>query len=153
MQRNVARWRIDHDRPKTTQCYAQLPIGTGCDCNQCRNFDAAPGRTFPFEFTKLLETFCIDPIKPVELCHYCRESSDDYLTGGWFHLVGWIVSGEDVMFWANNSGTMRFEKLVCGVEFGFSTQLSLVREFFDGQSLLQLEFQTRVPWVLAEPEP
>jgi hypothetical protein len=100
-----------------------------------------------------LDALAIDPAKPAELCHWCRKQPGLHLTGGWFHLVGSLVAGEDVMHWNGNSGTFRFEELVPGLEFGFSAQLALVREAFGGLPLLQLEFQTRVPWVLAEPEP
>jgi hypothetical protein len=153
MQRTVSRWLINHDPDATYRCYASLAVGTGCDCNQCRNFDAAAGRTFPPEFVALAGALGIDPTKPAELCHWCREPSGLHLTIGWFHLVGSISAGEDVIHWASNSGTYRFEELVPGLEFGFSARLNLVREAFAGLPLVQLEFQTRVPWVLAEPEP
>jgi hypothetical protein len=153
MQRTVTRWLIDHDPDATRHCFAQLPVGTGCTCNQCRNFDAAARRTFPSEFVALLDALGIDPTKPAELCHWCREPSGLYLTGGWFHFVGSILAGEDAMHWENNSGTFRFEELVSGLEFGFTARLALVREVFAGLPLVQLEFQTRVPWVLAEPQP
>ena len=51
------------------------------------------------------------------------------------------------------SGTFCFEELVPGLEFGFSVRLDLVRAVFAGLPIVQLEFQTRVPWVLAEAEP
>ena len=75
------------------------------------------------------------------------------MTGGWFHFVGSIVTGEDAIHWENNIGKYRLEKLASGLEFGFTTRLALVREAFARLPLVQLEFQTRVPWVLAEPEP
>lgn len=152
MQQTVSRWLIDHDSVMASGCYALLAVGTGCDCQQCRNFDAAVGRTFPPEFAVLAASLGIDLTKPAELCHWCREPSGLYLTGGWFHLVGSIVSGDDVMHWDGHSGSFQFEELVPGFEFGFSAGLTLVREAFSGLPLLQLEFQTRVPWVLAEPD-
>ncbi len=153
MPRTVARWLIDDDPDATRRCFSQLPVGTGCTCNQCRNFDAAAGQTFPSEFVTLVEALGVDATKPVELCHWYREPSGLYLTGGWFHFVGSILAGEDAMHWENNTGTFRFEELVSGLEFGFTVRLALVREVFAGLPLVQLEFQTRVPWVLAEPEP
>lgn len=153
MRRTVSRWLIDHDPDATRRCYASLAFGTGCKCNQCRNFDAAAGRTFPAQFIALADALGIDPAKPAELCHWYREPSGLYVTGGWFHVVGSTVAGEDVLHWDGKNGTFRFEELVPGLEFGFSTRLELVREAFAGLPLLQLEFQTRVPWVLAEPEP
>lgn len=153
VQRTVARWLIDHDPDVTRRCYAPLAVGTGCKCNQCRNFDAAVGRTFPPAFVALANDLGIDTTKPAELCHWCSEPSGLHLTGGWFHLVGTIVTGDDVIQWDGNSGTFRFEQLVPGLEFGLSVRLALVREAFARLPLVQLEFQTRVPWVLAEPEP
>jgi hypothetical protein len=73
MQRTVSRWLIDHDADATRRCYAPLAVGSGCDCNQCRNFDAAAGRTFPPEFVALADAIGMDPAKPAELCHWCRE--------------------------------------------------------------------------------
>jgi hypothetical protein len=148
----VARWLIDHDPEATFRCYARLPVGTGCTCDQCRNFDAAADRTFPSEFVALLAALSVAPTKPAELCHYCREPSGLYLTGGWFHFVGSILAGEDAMHWENNTGTFRLEVMGAGLEFGLTARLALVREVFAGLPVVQLEFQTRVPWVLAEPE-
>lgn len=87
------------------------------------------------------------------MCHWSREPSGLHLSGSWFHLVGSILAGDDVMQWEGSSGMFRFEQSVPGLEFGFSDRLALVREVFTGLPLVQLEFQTRVPWVLAEPEP
>jgi len=42
---------------------------------------------------------------------------------------------------------------VAGLEFGLTARLALVREVFAGLPVVQLEFQTRVPWALAESEP
>ena len=56
------------------------------------------------------------------------------------------------MHWENNAGTFRFEKLVSGLEFGFTARLAVVHEVFAGLPLVQLEFQTRMPG-FAEPQP
>src|SRR6056297_1587584 len=153
MQRKIARWVIDHDPRDTRRCYAQLPVGTYCTCNQCKNFNAAVGRIFPTEFIALLDSLGIDPTKPAELSHYGRERLGLYLTGGWFHFVGSIVAGDDAIHWENHCGTFRFEQLGSGLEFSVTRRLALVREAFAGMSLAQLEFLACVPWVLAEPEP
>lgn len=155
MQRQVARWLIDHDPAETRRRYGQLPPGIGCACDQCRNFDTAAGQTFPAAFVRLLDDLGVDPAKPVELCHYSREPSGLYFTGGWFHLVGAIIDGEDGFREVDGSGTCisRFEELVPGLEFGFTNRLALVHDAFAGLPLVQLEFHTRVPWILAESEP
>lgn len=153
MRLTVSRWLIEADPLATGRCYAQLPVGMDCTCCYCRNFDAARGRTFPAEFVALLETLGVDPAKPAELCHWCREPSGWYRTGGWFHCVGTILSGEDAIHWEGHVGTCRLEEWVPGLELGFTNHLDLVREVFAGLPLVQLEFVTRVPWVLEEPEP
>ena len=153
MRRSVARWLLDYDFESTRQCFALLPTGSGCDCNQCRNFDAAVERALPLAFRELTDALGVDPTKPAELCHYCREPSGVYLTGGWFHFVGQILSGEDVIHSTGGTGTFRFEELAPEFEFGFTTRLALVGEVFAGFRVVQLEFQIRLPWVLAEPEP
>jgi hypothetical protein len=153
MQRSVGRWLIEHDPDATRRRYTHLSAGTDCHCNQCRNLDAAVGRTFPSEFLGLADALGVDPTKPAELCHWYREPSGLYLTGGWFHFIGSILAGEDVMQWSDGSGTYHFEELVRGLEFGLTARLALVREVFAGLPIVQLEFQTRVPWVLTEAEP
>jgi len=153
MQRTIARWLVDFDPDVTRRCYAQLAIGTGCGCDQCRNFDKAVEKAFPPEFRSLADALGLDIAKPAELCHWYREPSGLYVTGGWFHFVGSILVGDDVMQMSGSTGTFRFEQLVPGFEFGLGAQLALVREPFDGHPVVQLEFQTGVPWVLVEPEP
>ena len=102
----------------------------------------------------LLDSLGIDPRKPAELCHWCREESGRHLTGGFFHLVGAVTNGEDVVRQVSEShGVYEFEGWVPDCQFGLTNQVVLVSEVFAGHSVTQLEFQTRVPWVLGEPEP
>jgi hypothetical protein len=149
----VADWRIECDPGATRAAYASLPVGTGCSCDQCRNFDAAEGKTFPPEFVALAASIGIDPVKPSELLHWCREPSGLYLTGGWFHFVGRIVSGADSHENEDGTGIVRQVALASGVEVGVSRHARLVPKTFAGLSISQLEFQTRVPWVLSDAEP
>src|SRR6516225_12058636 len=54
-QRRVARWLIEHDPDATRQCFAQLPVGTGCGCCYCCNFEAAANRVFPKQLVAMAE--------------------------------------------------------------------------------------------------
>jgi hypothetical protein len=106
------------------------------------------------EFIALTDALGVDATKPVELCHYpIQESPGQYVTSGWFHLVGSIISGADAQVWEGNTGRFQLEQLVPGLEFGFSARLVMVPKVFDGLPVIQLEFVTRVPWVLDEPAP
>ncbi len=48
---------------------------------------------------------------------------------------------------------LAFEKLNDGIEFGFTTEVALVRTPFESENTIQLEFLTRVPWIIDDPEP
>jgi hypothetical protein len=153
MRRTVGRWVIDYDREATRRCFAALPAGAGCECIECRNFEAAEGRIFPAEFVALADELGVDLTKPAELCHWCREESGSYLVGGWFHVVGALLSGEDLIRWTGDAGFYRFDDLVPGLQFGFTTRIALAPDVFRGLPVVQLEFCARVSWVLSDPEP
>ena len=113
----------------------------------------ASDAAFPEAFRAIAARLGIDVSKPAELCHCGREPSGLHVAGGWFHLVGRILAGSDA--WVNAGGdawTLAPEELVKGFEFGFTARLALVPEPFRGRSVVQLEFSTRVPWVIADVE-
>ena len=153
MQLQIANWQIECNPEATRAAYAPLPIGTNCSCDQCRNFNAAADQTFPLEFIALADSMGIDPSKPAELCHWSRESSGLYLTGGWFHFVGRIVSGGDAMQHPDGTGSIQYQFLAPGIEVGLTRHTGLVPGTFAELAVCQLEFQTHVPWVLADAEP
>jgi hypothetical protein len=147
----IGRWSIEHQPDATRQCHKSKPEGSGCDCADCRNFMAVLERAFPQEFLSLAELLGIDIRKPVELCHYGQDDCRLYLTQGWFHVIGQILSGRDA--WKQTDDTCwvpDLETLVDGFDFGFTNNLALVSEPFNDKHLVQLEFLTRVPRVLPE---
>ena len=153
IDRQIAHWKITHDPVVTRNCFTRMPIGSGCDCSPCRNFNAAVSRSFPMEFFELAEALGIDPRKPAELCHYNREPSGWYVTHGWFHFVGSLIEIVGGQPFLDYRGAVHFSPLVSGVEIGVIARDHLADQAFEGFQLLQLEFSTRVPWVLDEPEP
>lgn len=149
----AGRWKIDCDPTTTATCYSSLPVGVDCSCADCRNFMAALDRAFPVEFRSIAGDLGVDIRKPAELSHCGREAAGLHLSGGWFHFVGALLQGADA--WTEvgpASFTGALEQLVPGFEFGFSSRLLLVRDPFLQHSLVQLEFRTRVPWVISETE-
>jgi hypothetical protein len=150
---DAGRWRLECDPGLTATGYASLPIGSNCDCAGCRNFTAAMGHAFPEAFRAIAQQLGVELSKPAELTPNGREPSGLHVVGGWFHLVGRILDGADA--WTDmGAGSLRgaLESLVPGFEFGFTSCLLLVREPFRSRPTVQLEFMTRVPWLLAEPE-
>ena len=140
----------------TRDCYAQLPVGSGCDCADCRNFFAAFDRAVPPEFHALAATFAIDPHKPSELCHYGRDESGLHITGGWFNLVGSLLSGSDALVPDSsgraNSFRIVLQPLAAHFEIGFSSYVPLLSEPIRDRIVSRLEFQTWVPWVIPDHE-
>lgn len=147
------RWIIDVDPQVTAEAYLAQPLGCDCDCSDCRNFAAATNVAFPPEFCSLAERLGVDVRKPIELAHYGREPSGLHYTDGWFHVVGRIVSGADAMKPIGpEAWTTDLEEMPSGFGFGFTNHVALVAEPFKAHHIIQLEFQTRVPWVIDDPE-
>ena len=145
------RWVLKFDRDETARRYSLLPAGNGCSCTECTNFNTVGLRAFQHDFRRIAEQLGIDVQKPAELCHYSKDSTGLHLTGGWFHVIGSLQSGRDA--WKEtdmpSARTADFEKLASGAEIGFSPEAHLVPDVFKGASLVQLEFVTRVPWLLS----
>lgn len=146
---SLGRWQLESDRAATIACYAALPAELDCMCADCRNFTAAHEHAFPAEFQTIASQLGVDLTKPAELAPFGREPSGLHAVGGWFHFVGAIRSGADA--WTEK-GRGDFEHLVKGFEFGFTSTLWPVADPFRHHAVVQFEFVTRVPWVLAEPE-
>jgi hypothetical protein len=151
---DAGRWKIECDREATVHCYSSLPVGVECSCANCRNFIAAVDQAFPDEFRAIARGLGVDLGKPAELAHYGHETAGLRISGGWFHFVGTVLEGADA--WnevGSGSWTGALEQLVVGFEFGVSSRTALVRDPFLRHSVAQLEFITRVPWVISEAEP
>jgi hypothetical protein len=109
--------------------------------------------SFP-DFFSIADLLGIDVEKPAEFWDCGRGDSGLRLTGGWYHVVGRIVSGRDAKRQIHETAWQsELEKLPDGVEFGFTGNLALVPLPFSGKSLIQFEFTMSIPWILAEPEP
>lgn len=146
----VGRWRIRFDAELTRQLYKSTPVST-CECVDCVNFRAAGDRAFSFPFIEMLCLLGIDSSKPAELCHY-GASGGAMPTQGWFHFVGALESGVDA--WrqvGENTHSLDSEPFPGITSIGFTARISLVPTSFEGHQLVQLEFETTVPWVTAVP--
>jgi hypothetical protein len=157
VEANIARWQIDYDADATRACYAQVAQGSQvtCSCGDCRNFAAALEQAFPQQAREMLNRLGIDHSKPAEVYTTGRVDSGLHQYGGWFHFVGCIESGTDAWRQVDKDGksfTGELEPFADHFEFGITSRVALLPEPFHGQSVVQLEFQTQIPWVLAEPQ-
>ena len=84
----------------------------------------------------------------------CRMKSGSHQYGGWFHLIGSIVTGADAAKQvAENIWQPDLEKTDQHFQLGFSSRIELIQAPFNNLPLVQLEFIAEVPWVLDSPEP
>jgi hypothetical protein len=148
----IARWEIDHDPVMTAHCYALDVNYSPCECIACRNFRAVGiDRAFPEPFRDLAQKLGIDLSKPAELAHIGCEPGTPCRSGGWFHLVGSVRSGRDFWRQANATAWLADGEACPGLSgFGFTERIALLPDSFKGRPVVQLEFETIVPWVLKE---
>jgi hypothetical protein len=157
MKTNIARWQIEYDSDATRACYAQVAHGSQvkCSCSDCRNFAAALEHAFPPAARRVLDQLGVDYSKRAEVYSTGRVDSGLHQYGGWFHFVGAIESGADA--WRQfdkeaKSFTGELAQFADHFEIGFTSRIALLPDAFHGKSVVQLEFQTQIPWVIAEPQ-
>jgi hypothetical protein len=125
-----------------------------CGCQPCLNFASARAQIYPAQVLALFEKLGISAHREVEVYHMARLSSGRHLYGGWFHVVGSILSGADAAKQvAENLWQPDLEEANENFSLGFTSRLALVRVAFAGLPLVQLEFTAKVPWVLSSTEP
>ena len=157
MKTNVARWQIECDADATRASYAQVAQGSQvtCSCSDCRNFAAALEQAFPPAARRVLDQLGIEFTKPAEVYTTGRVDCGLHQIGGWFHFVGRIEAGADAWRQVDKDGksfTGEFEHFADHFEMVFTSRVSLLREPFHEKPIVQLEFQTQIPWVLSEQE-
>jgi hypothetical protein len=155
-----ARWEIECDAPVTRDLLSRLQSGAPekCGCTPCLNFAAAREQVYPVDVIRLFDSLGIALDREAEVYHTHRVAPGRHHYGGWFHFVGRIVSGSDA---ARQIGTTQagpvwgfdLEKVGVDFELGFTHRIGLLEKPFEGQPVVQLEFQATVPWLLPEEEP
>ena len=150
----IRRWIVQTDLEATRTALSNRPLGSpeSCGCSHCLNFAAARDRAYPSEVLAIFEQLGMDSHKESEIWHYCREESGLHHYGGFFHFVGIIESGKDAKQMVNGHGIFDLELIGDDFEFGLTSNVALVPKSFAGARVVQLEFQTKIPWVLDIPE-
>ncbi len=152
---NFGPWRIACDVAETEAAYGSRLQGSPeeCGCRECRNFVAARHAAYPPAARALLAQLGVTPIREAEIFHGGPVDDGQHVYGGWFHIVGQLVSGPDAKVPIGpTTGRFGLVPVAGSFEVGFTRDTMLVPPGFPPEnSLLQVEFQTRVPWVLEEP--
>jgi hypothetical protein len=150
----IRRWKLQSDPDATRMAFSTVPAGSpeSCGCGDCLNFAAARQLAYPSEALAIFEQLGIDRVKESEIWHMHRDESGLHHYGGFFHFEGAIADGHDAMLMVNGHGTYDLERIGVDFDFGFTSNIALVPAPFGDNPILQLEFQTRIPWVLSTPE-
>jgi len=149
------RWVITSDSDATRNAYAQLTAGNPeeCACEPCVNFAEQRNKIYPDAALALFESLGIQSNREAEIYHLGRLESGRHLHGGWFHLVGSIISGSDAFNQVSeNDWRPDLEIESENFSLGFTSRLGLVRKPFKGLQLVQLEFTAQIPWILEAKE-
>jgi hypothetical protein len=150
-QKQIAGWLIELDKKATELAYAERPLGMSCSCHICRNYSAAIS-SFPSEVDAFFNELGIDIAKPSEI-YECNFENNQILYGGFFHIVGSYLSGDDM--WqpvAENDTaqkTIELFKITDGFHIGFTQGTALVPDNFP-RPVLQMEIRFTAPWILDE---
>src|SRR4051812_27093291 len=87
-------WDIEIDVAATAQANRKQTVvwPDGCTCLYCRNFAAAIF-LLPHEFVNLCAEIGVDPVRAVEVYELGPAGDTARLYGGWYHIVGRLISG------------------------------------------------------------
>ncbi|MCL2046892.1 MAG: hypothetical protein FWG88_10975 [Oscillospiraceae bacterium] len=149
----IGQWEIEFDRNKTIEYYKDIDtLEFGCTCRTCVNYCIAV-KDFPNEVTRFFDSLGLDLIKPTEV-YGCMYENGKVEYGGFYHLVGSYISGEDIWQGLSNGGsTFKFELLAKIVEdygIGFTKETVMVPNNFP-MPVLQMEIIFMIPWLIDEP--
>ncbi len=130
---------IRYDQGLTKKAYAAMQGGAAdrCGCAYCLKSAAQRATVFPGAFRLLLNQLGIDPEKEGEV-YGCGPDGPQWLYGGWFYFAGELVEAG-----------VRLTDAGPGFQYFFTDAQRLPSATVDfGNSVLAVEFVTRLPWVI-----
>tara|TARA_Y100000310_G_C20291529_1_gene627440 strand:- start:45 stop:530 length:486 start_codon:yes stop_codon:yes gene_type:complete len=154
---NFKDWNFSVDKQTTSETYERIetPGAEACGCDNCLNFAAQRTNIYPTEIKELFSELGINWMKETEVSHYARTASEQHYYGGWFHFKG-NFEGTNCEVPTGNDGngyTLELTPISGNFSIGFRYGNALTA-FSDTNELVQIEFECKIPWVLADkPEP
>ena len=143
-------WTFEVDKALTEGTYNAI-LGSGadtCSCNNCKNYVAYRDKVFPEEVINLFNDLRIDYRKEVEITTWEVLPNGLHHIGGWFHFKGTILKGKDYRVPLKSSGhTFNLTPITDNFSIGFAEGSDLTF-FEDKAGLVQVEFDTKIPWVI-----
>ncbi len=141
-QLQIGGYEVEFDRDATVTCYARVrvPGPEACGCADCRNWIAAREHVLPAEMREVLAQLGIPPDGEIEVAE-APGLSQPHLYGGWYFVVGRILSG---------GGDRRFR--IGSFELSFRSGQSYAVPEFNGQEVCELHFHSEAGEYLTEAE-
>jgi hypothetical protein len=138
----IGGYELEFDREATAASYARvhIPGPEACGCAQCRNWIAARDHLLPSEFRDLLSRLGIPTNGEIEVWETPGQSQPHFY-GGWYFVVGRILSGEPGHVFA-----------IAGFAMSFRSDGSFAVCAFEGQEVCELHFHAEVGEFLSEAE-
>lgn len=146
-QLKIGSWIIEVDGNQTKAFYDNQPLITqDWDSIFEENYVLAC-ETFPQKVKDFFNSLGIDPRKQGEVNEYKENEDGTHVYGGFYFIVGKILSGPD--FWVNTDKgpTPNFDS-ISGIQIAFTNELAMAPEANFPKPVIQLEFQLNVPWLL-----
>ncbi|MDR1464114.1 MAG: hypothetical protein LBJ11_02275 [Oscillospiraceae bacterium] len=166
-------WALEINPEGTRAAYAAIAAQERCNCSGCRNYDLQT-KVFPEAVRLFFESLGVDPCRPTEIYDLCME---DGLVryGGFYHLAGCYLSGEDCwqpapnplrrrgLFFRQRKLRRRMEdlehlhqealpSLAEHFSVGFTRGISMQPAAgWPEDEIVQMEIDFRLPWLLEEP--
>lgn len=142
-------WKFEVDKALTVETYSRVAKGgaESCLCSDCENYIQNREKVFPEEVKSLFSDLGIDYNKEVEILSYQILPNGLHHIAGWFHFKGKLIEGKNCKKDIENE-VSQIELTDIGNNFsiGFCEQNSLT--FFENkEELIQIEFETYIPWV------
>jgi len=135
---------LRYDRQRTIEAYASIVHGDAeeCGCSHCRNFAAQRDKAYPSGFRRLLESLGVDVEKEGEV-YECGGNETVRLYGGWFYFAGLLVEAGERLTEPNDD-----------FNYYFVDAKRLPKPPVDfGEDTAAVEFNTKIPWILAGERP
>ena len=152
---HIGKYVLDVDVEATRQSYMALPLITeSCGCELCENYFTATDK-FPDVVIQLFESLGVDVRRAAEVFGICCEDKTEFSYGGFYHIVGKIVSQkESLYFQVSEKVWKQNPEMVVSVTdkflIWFTEECSLVPDGFPEQRL-QMEISFDIPWALERP--
>jgi hypothetical protein len=155
----VGPWNVEADPESTAQVHERIRVGgpEDCGCGDCRNFAAARELAYPEQANDLFRALGIRRDRETEVTGPVALEDGRLLYSGWFHFVGRILEGpvpkenENAVARPEVVSKLRFHPLTEGFGVLLRPGRDLLPKEFGKREVVQLDFSTEIPWVLAEP--